>query len=96
MLRPYDYDAFLAPRRSQRVTRRIAVFANAYYNKRREDRYNWALGAPNSPDGLINGFPITQGYDYRSNTGVRRRVDVGALAARRCFDVRVSCTKFGE
>jgi hypothetical protein len=68
MLRPYDYDVILA-RVDHNISDANRVFGNVYYNKRREDRYNWALGAPNSPDGLINGFEITRGYDYRSNTG---------------------------
>ena len=94
MLRPYDYDAFLG-RVDHNLSDSNRLFVNGYYNKRREDRYNWALGAPNSPDGLINGFPITSGFDYRSNTGVTggwTYVPSGATV----FDVRVSGTTFGE
>jgi hypothetical protein len=57
MLRPYDYNAFLG-RVDHNLSDANRLFVNGYYNKRREDRYNWALGAPNSPDGLINGFPV--------------------------------------
>ena len=36
-----------------------------------EDRYNWAAGAANAnAEGVINGFEVTRGFDYRSNTGV--------------------------
>ncbi len=94
MLRPYDYNAFLA-RVDHNFSADNRIFGNGYYNKRREDRYNWALGATNSPDGLVNGFPVTQGYDYRSNTGF-----VGGwtkvLSGASVFDLRMSRTVFGE
>lgn len=94
MLRPYDYDATVA-RVDHNISEANRIWASGYYNTRQEDRYNWALGAPNSPDGLINGFPITQGFDYRSNTGI----NAGWTWARRdasVFDVRVGYTQFGE
>ena len=93
MLRPYDYSAILG-RVDHNISDTDRIFVNGYYNERREDRYNWALGAPNSPDGLINGFPITQGFDYRSNTGftggwTSARSDVdGDRPARRLHEVR--------
>ena len=94
MLRPYDYNAVLG-RVDHNFSSENRIFVNGYYNKRREDRYNWALGAANSPDGLVNGFPVTQGYDYRSNTGF-----VGGwtsvLSRASVFDVRMSRTQFGE
>jgi hypothetical protein len=94
MLRPYDYNAILG-RVDHNFSSENRMFVNGYYNKRREDRYNWALGAANSPDGLVNGFPVTQGYDYRSNTGF-----VGGwtsvLSRASVFDVRLSRTQFGE
>jgi hypothetical protein len=94
MLRPYDYNAFLA-RVDHNFSADNRIFANGYYNKRREDRYNWALGSTNIPDGFVNGFPVTQGYDYRSNTGF-----VGGwtkvLSGASVFDLRVSRTVFGE
>ena len=41
-----------------------------YWNKRQEDRYNWAQDASNATDGgVINGFEITKGFDYRTNAG---------------------------
>ena len=47
------------------------LFVTDYWNKRQEDRYNWAQDASNATDGgVINGFAITKGFDYRSNTGV--------------------------
>jgi hypothetical protein len=94
MLRPYNYHAFLA-RVDHNFTDAQRGFVTGYYNKRQEDRYNWALGAPNSPDGLINGYNITRGYDYRSNLGFNGgwtfvRSDATVI------DMRASVTTFGE
>ncbi|HEX8411795.1 MAG TPA: TonB-dependent receptor [Thermoanaerobaculia bacterium] len=68
-LRPYDYNAFLL-RGDHNFTGSHKLFMNAYYNKREEDRYNWAKGAANATgEGEINGFLVTKGFDYRSNKG---------------------------
>ena len=67
--RPYDYNAFLL-RGDHNFSGSNKLFLNAYWNKREEDRYNWAKGAANATgEGEINGFLVTQGFDYRSNTG---------------------------
>jgi hypothetical protein len=69
MLRPYDYDATLM-RLDHNFNGSNRVFVNGYYNKRQEDRYNWALGAANATGaGEIGGFEVTHGFDYRSNKG---------------------------
>ena len=66
------------------------LFGSGYYNKRQEDRYNWAQDAPNAPGGVINGFAVTQGFDYRSNVGVTvGYTRVHSLTT--VFDVRGSC-----
>ena len=57
------------PRRSQ-LRIRDRMFVTTYYNKREEDRYNWAQDAPGAPGGVINGFAVTRGFDYRSNFGL--------------------------
>lgn len=68
-LRPYDYHSFLV-RGDHNFTGSHKLFLNAYYNKREEDRYNWAKGAANATgEGEINGFLVTKGFDYRRNTG---------------------------
>ena len=69
-LRPYDYNSCMG-RVDHNFTSANRMFVTGYYNKRQEDRYNWAQDAANATDdGMINGFPVTQGFDYRSNTGV--------------------------
>jgi hypothetical protein len=70
-LRPYDYNAGMG-----RVDHNFGqggsrLFGTVYWNKRQEDRYNWAQDAANATDGgIINNFAVTKGFDYRTNTGV--------------------------
>ena len=69
-LRPYDYNAVLG-RIDHNFDSANRLFVSGYWNKRQEDRYNWAAGASNATaEGVINGFEVTRGFDYRSNTGV--------------------------
>ncbi len=69
MLRPYDYNGVLI-RGDHNFNGSNKLFMNAYWNKRQEDRYNWALGAENATgEGEIGGFLVTKGFDYRSNKG---------------------------
>ena len=68
-LRPYDYNAGMG-RVDHNFTDTNRLFVTTYWNKRQEDRYNWAQDAANATDGgVINGFEITKGFDYRTNTG---------------------------
>ena len=94
MLRPYDYNAVLG-RVDHNFTGSNRLFVNAYYNTRREDRYNWAQDATNASAGSINGFRVTQGFDYRSNTGVTGGF-TSVRSATTVVDVRMSATSFGE
>ena len=94
-LRPYDYNAFMG-RIDHNFTSATRMFVTSYFNKRREDRYNWAQDAANATDnGVINGFAVTQGFDYRTNAAVNGGV-TSALSGRTLFDARVSYTRFGE
>jgi hypothetical protein len=94
-LRPYDYNAGMG-RVDHNFSAGNRLFATTYWNKRREDRYNWAQDASNATDGgVINGFAVTKGYDYRSNTGVTGGYTT-ALSARTLLDVRSSWARFGE
>jgi hypothetical protein len=94
-LRPYDYNAFMG-RIDHNFTSGTRMFVTSYFNKRREDRYNWAQDAANATDnGVINGFAVTQGFDYRTNTAVNGGV-TSALSGRSLFDARVSYSRFGE
>src|SRR5262245_13272089 len=93
-LRPYDYNAYMG-RVDHNFNSQNRLFGTGYYNKRQEDRYNWAKEATNGSDGVINSFAVTQGFDYRSNTGV----SLGYTSVRSSslfVDVRGSYTRFGE
>jgi hypothetical protein len=94
-LRPYDYNAVLG-RIDHNFDPNNRLFVNAYWNKREEDRYNWALGAANATgEGAIGGFEVTHGFDFRSNTGGT----VGFTSTRSStllFDLRASFARFGE
>ncbi|HSP17823.1 MAG TPA: TonB-dependent receptor [Thermoanaerobaculia bacterium] len=94
MLRPYDYNGYLT-RLDHSLGPSDRLFLTAYYNKRQEDRYNWALGAPNAADGVIGGFAVTHGYDYRSNTGATLGYTV-IRSSNLVFDVRGAWSRFGE
>ena len=60
-LRPYDYNAGMG-RVDHNFNASNRLFVTGYWNKRQEDRYNWAQGAANATDGgVINGFEVTKG-----------------------------------
>jgi hypothetical protein len=93
--RPYDYNAVLG-RIDHNFDSANRLFVSGYWNKRQEDRYNWAAGASNATaEGAINGFEVTRGFDYRSNTGVT----LGFTSTRSSalvFDLRGSWAQFDE
>jgi len=94
-LRPYDYNAIMG-RVDHNFDASRRLFATAYYNKRREDRYNWAQNATNATDdGVINGFAVTKGFDYRSNLGVNAGY-TATLSPRLLLDIRASGAQFDE
>ncbi len=94
-LRPYDYNAVLG-RVDHNLRLNDRLYVSAYWNKRREDRYNWAQDAPNATgDGVINGFAVTQGFDYRTNTGFTTGY-TSTLSSTLLLDVKGSWARFGE
>ncbi|MFZ2491682.1 MAG: carboxypeptidase-like regulatory domain-containing protein [Thermoanaerobaculia bacterium] len=93
--RPYDYKSYLL-RGDHNFNGANRLFVNGYWNKRQEDRYNWAKGAPNATgEGAINDFLVTQGYDYRSNTGVTAGYTT-MLGSSMMVDVVAGWSEFGE
>jgi len=94
-LRPYDYNAGMG-RIDHNFSSANRVFGTVYWNKRQEDRYNWAQDAANATDGgVINNFAVTKGFDYRSNTGVTTGY-TSVLSSTTLLDVRGSWSRFGE
>jgi outer membrane receptor protein involved in Fe transport len=95
MLRPYDYNAILG-RIDHNFNGSNRLFLNGYYNKREEDRYNWAKGASNATgEGEINGFLVTKGFDYRSNKGATLGY-TSTLGNSFLVDLIGSWSQFGE
>lgn len=93
--RPYDYNAVLG-RIDHNFNATNRLFVSGYWNKRQEDRYNWAMGAANATgEGAINGFEVTHGFDYRSNIGFTLGY-TSTLSSNLVFDVRAGYSKFGE
>ena len=94
-MRPYDYNAMMG-RVDHNISASHRLFGTGYYNKRQEDRYNWAEGAANASDGgAINGFAATRGFDYRTNLGLNGGY-TAAISDRLLLDTRVSFSRFGE
>lgn len=94
-LRPYDYQAVLG-RIDHNFGPNHKLFLSGYWNKRQEDRYNWALGAANATgDGAIDGFEVTHGYDNRSNLGGTLGF-TSTFSSTLLLDVRASYSQFGE
>jgi len=95
MLRPYDYNAYLI-RGDHNFNGSNKLFFNGYYNKRQEDRYNWAKGAENATgEGEIGGLLVTRGFDYRSNTGATLGYTT-LLHESLALDVIGGWSQFGE
>ena len=95
MLRPYDYNSYLV-RGDHNFNGSNRLFLNGYYNKRQEDRYNWALGAENATGaGEINGFEVTHGFDYRSNKGATAGY-TSIVTSALVVDTVAAWSQFGE
>jgi hypothetical protein len=94
MLRPYDYNAGLG-RIDHNFNNSNRLFLNGYWNKRREDRYNWALGASNATGDEINGVAVTRGFDFRSNKGATLGY-TSVLGNSLVVDTRAAWSQFGE
>lgn len=84
--RTYDYNSVIG-RVDQSLSGGHQIFANAYWNQRLEDRYNWA--------GVVEDFAVTQGVDTRDNFGTTLGY-TGTLSSSVIGDLRLSYSKFGE
>jgi hypothetical protein len=94
-LRPYDYNSGMG-RIDHNFNTSNRLYATGYWNKRQEDRYNWAQDAANATDGgLIGGIPVTKGFDYRTNAGLTLGY-TSTLSPSFLFDLRASGARFGE
>jgi len=85
-LRHQKYRAWLT-RIDHRISENQSIFGKYYHSFNPEDRQDWA--------GLVNGFPITQGFEFRTNDG--GNLDYTAsLSNSALFDLRVSFNRFEQ
>jgi Carboxypeptidase regulatory-like domain len=83
-LRNQNYRAWLT-RIDHRISSNQSIFGKYYHSFNPEDRQDWA--------GVVNGFPITRGFEYRTNDG--GSVDyTNAISANVVFDIRASLNRF--
>jgi hypothetical protein len=84
VIRHEKYRAWMT-RVDHRISQNQSIFGKYYHSFNPEDRYNWA--------GDVNGLPITQGFEYRTNDG--GNVDyTNTLSPSAVLDLRVSFNRF--
>jgi hypothetical protein len=86
MNRKQDYRAYLI-RIDHNLTQTQKIFGKYYHSFNPEDRYNWA--------GVVNGFPITQGFEFRTNDGGNVDYTI-TVSPTLIFDVRASLNRFSQ
>ena len=80
-LRPYDYNVVMG-RVDHNFTGRNRLFATPTGTSARKIATTGRWAPPTPPaTASINGFLVTKGFDYRSNTGVTRRLHLRAVVA---------------
>src|SRR5437764_1109569 len=85
-IRSQNYRAWLT-RVDHRISDRQSIFGKYYHSFNPEDRQDWA--------GVVNGFPITKGFEFRTNDG--GNVDyTNTLTGTTVLDVRVSFNRFEQ
>jgi hypothetical protein len=86
MNRTSNYRAYLT-RLDHRISERQTIFGKYYHSFNPENRYDWA--------GVVNGFPITKGFEFRTNDG--GNVDYTAtLMPSLVLDLRASFNRFAQ
>ena len=83
-IRHQDYRGWLT-RIDHRISANQSIFGKYYHSFNPEDRQDWA--------GEVNGFPITRGFEFRTNDG--GNIDyTNAISPNMVFDIRVSLNRF--
>lgn len=85
-IRSQKYRAWLT-RIDHRISQNQSVFGKYYHSFNPENRQNWA--------GVQNGFPITEGFEFRTNDG--GNIDyTNTLSSTMVLDFRVSFNRFAQ
>lgn len=81
-----NYRAWLT-RIDHKISDNQYIFGKYYHSFNPEDRQNWA--------GVVNGFPISQGFENRTNDGGNINY-THTLSSTMVFDFRVSLNRFQQ
>jgi Carboxypeptidase regulatory-like domain len=83
-IRHQNYRGWLT-RLDHRISSNQSIFAKYYHSFNPEDRQDWAA--------VVNGFPITRGFEYRTNDGGNINY-TNAFNSNLVFDIRASLNRF--
>jgi Carboxypeptidase regulatory-like domain len=86
MIRRQNYRAFLT-RIDHKISERQTVFGKYFRSFNPEDRYDWA--------GVVNGFPVTKGFEFRTNDGGNIDYTV-TLSPTLVLDLRAGANRFSQ
>jgi hypothetical protein len=86
MNRRSNYRAWLT-RIDHKISQNQTIFGKYYHSFNPENRYNWA--------GVVNGFPITEGFEFRTNDGGNIDYTI-TLSPALVFDLRTSLNRFSQ
>ena len=86
MIRHENYRAYLT-RIDHRISEKQTIFGKYYRSYNPEDRYDWA--------GVVNNFPVTKGFEYRTNDGGNIDYTV-TLSPTLVLDLRTGVNRFAQ
>lgn len=86
MLRKQNYRAYLV-RIDHKISDRQSIFGKYFRSYNPEDRYDWA--------GEVNGFPVTKGFEYRTNDGGNVDYTI-SIRPTLVLDIRAGVNRFSQ
>jgi hypothetical protein len=86
MIRRQNYRAFLT-RIDHKISEKQTVFGKYFRSFNPENRYDWA--------GVVNGFHVTQGFEYRTNDGGNIDYTI-TLTPTLVLDLRAGVNRFAQ
>src|SRR5215475_8700236 len=86
MIRRQNYRAYLT-RIDHKISEKQTIFGKYFRSFNPEDRYDWA--------GVVNGFPITKGFEFRTNDGGNIDYTV-TLTPTLVLDLRAGVNRFAQ
>jgi hypothetical protein len=85
-IRHQNYRAYLT-RIDHKISEKQTIFGKYFRSFNPEDRYDWA--------GVVNGFPVTKGFEFRTNDGGNIDYTV-TLSPRLVLDLRTGVNRFAQ